>query len=210
MYLGTVSLSRLCAFLSGHNYAISEMAIPQLMLPYRETFQGWLARSKLGIDTDQVPEETVVSLTSESDTTGYYDYLICFDLWWEECVSSEAPVEERSPLPAQTHGLLGLLELIRVQPSGLLFYPSLTRLRAFIDGYLFAFRDYSFPPPTDLDLMVFETWIQTRFHRFKSTYRWEKLILFYYPSEPLALQRFFVLLDEYRGLTEKGEDRSSE
>ena len=86
-----------------------------------------------------------------------------------------------------------LITEIEKSPGMYLGRPSITRLSAFIDGYLLGVAsDEPF-------LGGFQKWIASKYE-VKSTHKWSEIILFFEQGEEQAFARFFELLREFRTL----------
>jgi hypothetical protein len=88
-----------------------------------------------------------------------------------------------------------ILEQIRQRPAMFIGGHSLTKLRAFLDGYFTAKRELRIeiasPLPND-----FHEWVAYRLHFLESTLGYANMILKRTPDEAQALKRFFELFDE--------------
>ncbi len=82
-----------------------------------------------------------------------------------------------------------LLAAIEKSPGMYLGRPSITRLSAFIDGYLLGTSG-------EASLEGFQTWAAEK-HRIKSAHKWSEIILFFEQEESDAFRRFFELFQEY-------------
>jgi hypothetical protein len=103
------------------------------------------------------------------------------------------------PLP-ETHSeyLYDLLARIHQRPGMYLGIASLTRLSAFLGGYLCSRTESQLPDtPQEEEFSGFQDWIQARYG-VTSAHGWEQIILFHSADEKDAFNRFFQLLDEFR------------
>ena len=92
-----------------------------------------------------------------------------------------------------------LIDLIRAKPGMYLGCCSLTRLRAFIDGYKFAANQCDGEVIEHPSLFDFHDWVTRRFGLKESTPGWCELILAECErNEARAFNRFIELTDEYR------------
>jgi hypothetical protein len=94
--------------------------------------------------------------------------------------------------------LYEMLEKIKQNPGVFLGKYSITRLRAFLDGYMSSREDLGLTPTQqEIEFNQFQDWIQTR---FKITYShgWDSIILFYSADEREALNHFFELFEQFR------------
>lgn len=102
--------------------------------------------------------------------------------------------------------LYEMLEKIKQRPGMFLGKTSITRLRAFLDGYMSSREDLGLPPTQqELEFNQFQDWIQTRF-KITSSHGWDSIILFYSVDETEALNNFFELFEQFR----KGESAARE
>lgn len=94
--------------------------------------------------------------------------------------------------------LYEMLERIKQRPGMFLGNCSITRLRAFLDGYMGSREDLGLPPTQqELEFNQFQEWIQTKF-KITSSHGWDSIILFYSADERDALNNFFELFDKFR------------
>lgn len=94
--------------------------------------------------------------------------------------------------------LFQLLERIKARPAMYLGKPSLTRLKAFLDGYIGARNDLGFPLPEQEEILNnFQIWIQAKF-KISSSHSFADIILFYCQDEREALTKFFDLWENFR------------
>jgi hypothetical protein len=94
--------------------------------------------------------------------------------------------------------LYEMFERIKLRPGMYLGKCSISRLRAFLDGYMGAREDLKVPlTQQEKEFSDFQNWIQKRFN-ITSTHGWDSIILFYSADERDALNRFFELFEEFR------------
>ena len=90
-----------------------------------------------------------------------------------------------------------MLQRIKQRPGMFLGQCSITRLRAFLDGYMGSRSDLGLPPTQqELEFNQFQEWVQTRF-KISSSHGWDSIILFYSADERDALNNFFELFDQF-------------
>ena len=90
-----------------------------------------------------------------------------------------------------------MLQRIKQRPGMFLGECSITRLRAFLDGYMGSRSDLGLPPTQqELEFNQFQEWVQTRF-KISSSHGWDSIILFYSADERDALNNFFELFDQF-------------
>jgi len=88
--------------------------------------------------------------------------------------------------------------IIQQRPGMFLGQCSITRLRAFLDGYMSSRADLGLPQTQqELEFNQFQDWIQTRF-KISSSHGWDSIILFYSADEKDALNNFFELFEQFR------------
>jgi hypothetical protein len=94
-----------------------------------------------------------------------------------------------------------LLDAIRLRPAMYLSEPSITALYNFINGYSFHNEArFEIQKGTDPPFPEFHNWTAMRLGFKESTSGWCKMLLkVKNGDEEKAFQRFFVLLDEFRG-----------
>ncbi|OUL34335.1 hypothetical protein [Nostoc sp. 106C] len=94
--------------------------------------------------------------------------------------------------------LYEMLEKIKQNPGIFLGKYSITRLRAFLDGYMSSREDLGLPPTQqEIEFNQFQDWIQKRF-KITSSHGWDSIILFYSADERDALNNFFELFEQFR------------
>ncbi|MCU0543631.1 MAG: hypothetical protein MUE44_15870 [Oscillatoriaceae cyanobacterium Prado104] len=102
-----------------------------------------------------------------------------------------------------------LLQRIKQRPGMYLGKPSITRLRAFLDGYEMARAELGLPDTEQQQqLEGFQEWIQERY-KITSTHGWHSIILFFSADERDALDRFFELLEVFLNRDKIGEDKDN-
>ena len=80
-----------------------------------------------------------------------------------------------------------MLQRIKQRPGMFLGQCSITRLRAFLDGYMGSRSDLGLPPTQqELEFNQFQEWVQRRF-KISSSHGWDSIILFYSADERDAL-----------------------
>ncbi len=94
--------------------------------------------------------------------------------------------------------LYELIERIKLRPAMYLGKPYITRLKAFLDGYIGARIDLGFPlKKHEESLNDFQKWIQLKFN-INSAHSWADIILFYSLDERDALNKFFELFAQFQ------------
>lgn len=102
-----------------------------------------------------------------------------------------------------------LLQRIKQRPGMYLGKCSITRLRAFLDGYEMARAELGFPDTEEQQqLDGFQEWIQERY-QITSTHGWDSIILFFSVDEKDALDKFFKLLEEFLNQAKIAEDKDN-
>ncbi|KHG41847.1 MULTISPECIES: hypothetical protein [Aphanizomenon] len=90
-----------------------------------------------------------------------------------------------------------MLQRIKQRPGMFLGQCSITRLRAFLDGYMGSRSDLGLPPTQqELEFNQFQEWVQRRF-KISSSHGWDSIILFYSADERDALNNFFELFEQF-------------
>ena len=90
-----------------------------------------------------------------------------------------------------------MLQRIKQRPGMFLGQCSITRLRAFLDGYMGSRSDLGLPPTQqELEFNQFQEWVQTRF-KISSSHGWDSIILFYSADERDSLNNFFELFEQF-------------
>ena len=104
--------------------------------------------------------------------------------------------------------LYDLLRNIEKRPAMYLGQPSISQLRAFLSGYFLAKKQMGTAESAqEKHFSNFQSWIEQKFS-IASSQSWDKIILFFSQDEHKALERFFVLLEEYQKVM-PGESSSS-
>jgi hypothetical protein len=100
--------------------------------------------------------------------------------------------------------LYDLIANIQKRPAMYLGQPSITHLRTFLSGYLFARRQFDTPQTEqEKQFSNFQTWIQQKFN-ITSNQSWDKIILFFSQDEQTALKQFFELFNEFASQHQNG------
>ena len=100
-------------------------------------------------------------------------------------------------LDVKSEYFFDLLQRIKQRPGMYLGKCSITRLRAFLDGYETARAELGFPDTEQQQqLDGFQEWIQERY-QITSTHGWDSIILFFSVDEKDALDKLFKLLEEF-------------
>jgi hypothetical protein len=100
-------------------------------------------------------------------------------------------------LDVKSEYFFDLLQRIKQRPGMYLGKCSITRLRAFLDGYETARAELGFADTEQQQqLDGFQEWIQERY-QITSTHGWDSIILFFSVDEKDALDKFFKLLEEF-------------
>ncbi|HAT16129.1 MAG TPA: hypothetical protein DCS91_23595 [Microcoleaceae bacterium UBA11344] len=90
-----------------------------------------------------------------------------------------------------------LLQRIKQRPGMYLGKCSISRLRAFLNGYEMARAELGLPDTEQQQqLDGFQEWIQERY-KITSSHGWDSIILFFSADERDALDNFFKLLEEF-------------
>jgi hypothetical protein len=93
--------------------------------------------------------------------------------------------------------LYEMLEKIKQKPGMFLGQCSITRLRAFLDGYMACREDLGLSPTQqELEFNQFQDWIEGRF-KISSSHSWDSIILFHSADERDALNSFFELFEQF-------------
>ena len=95
------------------------------------------------------------------------------------------------------------IEKTRIKPALFIVEKSITKYRAFMDGWIF--DKYSDIPDFYI-LREFQDWIQKRYE-ISSTHHWSQIILFYSLNEQEAFDKFLDLWDQF--LAEKNSPQST-
>lgn len=95
--------------------------------------------------------------------------------------------------------LYAVIDRIRQRPGMYFGVPSLTRLRAFLDGCVFAVDECGGKIVSNPEFGELHDWVATRFGWRESTAGWCNILLAGCGNdEAKALALFFDLIDEYR------------
>jgi hypothetical protein len=91
-----------------------------------------------------------------------------------------------------------VLDAIRKKPGMYIGEPSLQRLHDFLGGYSAGLGRVRFSLKDTADFHRFHDWVAQRLGFYESTSGWCNMIRDKSTSEADALQKFFLLLDEFR------------
>ena len=92
--------------------------------------------------------------------------------------------------------VIDLIGRIKSRPTMYISERSIDCLRAFLDGWVMA-RD---PNRQDSEFMLgFQEWVQRRY-RVGTSHSWARIIAFYSPDQPAALDKALDLLMEYSSI----------
>ncbi|MGV0024407.1 hypothetical protein [Phormidesmis priestleyi] len=106
--------------------------------------------------------------------------------------------EQHTPFSMQGEYLYQVLRDIKTRPGMFLEHRSITRLRAFLDGYSSARFDLGLPmTEQEKAFNGFQAWIQTHFE-MTTTQGWDRIILTHSTDEQDALNRFFELFEQFQ------------
>jgi hypothetical protein len=108
------------------------------------------------------------------------------------------PEQQNARFSMQGKYLYQVLQDIKIRPGLFLGNSSITRLRAFLDGYGSARADLGLPlTEQEKAFNGFQAWIQTRFES-TTTQGWDRIILSHTADEQDALDRFFELFEQFQ------------
>jgi hypothetical protein len=100
-------------------------------------------------------------------------------------------------LDVKSEYFFDLLQRMKQRPGMYLGKCSITRLRAFLDGYETDRAELGFAhTEQQQQLDGFQEWIQERY-QITSTHGWDSIILFFSVDEKDALDKFFKVLEEF-------------
>lgn len=100
-------------------------------------------------------------------------------------------------LNIKTEYLYEMLQRIKQRPGMYLGRCSITRLRAYLDGYMGSRLDLGLPQTEqEREFQGFQGWIQKRYN-ITSSHGWDNIILFYSADERDALNKFFQLFEQF-------------
>jgi hypothetical protein len=75
--------------------------------------------------------------------------------------------------------------------------PSISNLRSFLSGYIFARRELGLDPTSEeKEFSEFQNWIKSKY-KIPSDQSWDRIILFFCEDENRALLEFFKLFHEF-------------
>ncbi|HLP90025.1 MAG TPA: hypothetical protein VK184_15720 [Nostocaceae cyanobacterium] len=101
--------------------------------------------------------------------------------------------------------LYNLLQNIKKRPAMYLGRNSIFSLQSFLDGYYFARREIGIPlTEKESEFQTFLQWIRERFN-VETGQLWSSIILFHSADEKSAVDRFFILFDEFMKQKQKPE-----
>ncbi len=90
-----------------------------------------------------------------------------------------------------------LLKKIEKRPSLYIGKNSIVNLQSFLDGYYFARRELNIPlSQQEQEFQDFLQWIREKFN-VETGQLWSSIVLFHSGDESKALNRFFILFNEF-------------
>jgi hypothetical protein len=191
--MGQASLACLRAYLDGYALAAARIGRTEDLDPRLRRFSEWVAE-KLGRQKLSVSGIDMIQLESEDETRALDRY---FALWDEYTRTVETGIPEAEPAPSLPHqSFRELLDGMRRRPGMYLGHPSITLLRAFLQGYAAALHGGDGSPGDVPDLDRFSDWLCSKY-RVRQGYRWDRLLLFFHRDESKALAEFFTALSEF-------------
>lgn len=105
--------------------------------------------------------------------------------------------------------LYALIRNIQKRPAMYLGRASISNLRTFLAGYCFARRQLGVPQTfQEQHFSEFQAWVQQRFN-LTSNQTWDQIILFFSQDESSALEKFFILFDEFTQTEDSSELKPS-
>lgn len=105
-----------------------------------------------------------------------------------------------------TNNIYDLLDRMRQRPGLYLGVKSISRLSAFLDGYVLAFDDASLALEMgDPSFARFSEWVAQTQGQPESIASWNDLILWEVDDEEIAVDEFYKLLDKFRA--EESEEK---
>lgn len=111
--------------------------------------------------------------------------------------------------PAQN--IYDLLDRLRQRTGLYLGVKSISRLSAFLDGYVLAFDDARLVLEMgDPSFARFSEWVAQHYDQPDSVASWNDLILWEVDDEEIAVDEFFKLLDKFRAEESEEKFRSAE
>lgn len=199
-YLGEKSLVLLEAFHGGYCDGARHClhVVPEVSIEgFREKLQ-----ERYGIRLGVGPEVAAYRALCESEACAFDLFVSDVELAVAggNCARADRKAK-REDGAGQPITLLGMIESIAEHTTRFLFTPSIHRLRAFLDGYALALREFGFESAIDIDLNDFGIWVCRR-HGAVGTVRWEKLVSAFEIDEQRAFELAVKLIRTYR--EEKG------
>lgn len=201
-YLFNPSVSSLYSFLDGYMYPETQdpgSYVNSAPIPNSSPFGVWVAERLLGVSTDQYCAQSIIELMSQNASDSFTLFV---DLWNEyirqyQYLLGKSVSNNNMIASFSESDFFDLLRIIQLRPPLILLRSSVTSLRAFLDGYLYAFfNDECYQQDVCCIINSFSGWLSKSFG-FQETFRWEKLLLFYYKSEEIALAHFFEHFSMY-------------
>jgi hypothetical protein len=191
--LGQASLACLRAYLDGYATAAARVGRTEDLDPRLGRFSEWVAE-KLGNPGLSVSGIDMIQLESEDEARALDRY---FELWDEYTGAVEPGIPQAEPAPSlPQQSFRELLDAIRRRTGMYLGHPSITLLRAFLQGYAAALQGGDGPADDGPDLDRFSRWLCSKY-RIREGYRWDRLLLFFHRDESHALAEFFAALAEF-------------
>ena len=92
-----------------------------------------------------------------------------------------------------------IIQLIRIRPPLYIGENSITTLYQFLNGCQFALKISGVEEKPNF--MDFHTWVRERLQLSPMSVNYATTLLEYFHDEEIAMQKFFILIDEYRAET---------
>jgi len=193
--IGGGSIWRLEAFVNGY-YDVASVVDQKLS----GSAQGCLDALRkefiieLGLDVTY-GAYSLASLMASDDQDAFRLFIARFREHSFECDPNRYPVS--ALVAPDRFSLAEVINRIRTRPEMFLGAKTLTRLRAYLDGYTLGASDCGQDATRSFQPQHFSNWLRAKY-RFAADCRWERIILFLRNfEEGEALKLFFELFDEY-------------
>ena len=200
-YLRQRTLSWLQSFLDGVSLGCADGAFADPLYNEFSGFHEWFSNKYAAFPKlKDVNAWRVIQLLASDDWNAFDIFYAEFQEFVSEQTPREADVEaggcKQSDYCPQFEGMGSLLTAIRKRPAMYIHSLSVSRFRAFLDGYEWGFVINGLQPNDQVDLKAFARWLGTTLS-IPEYEEWDRILLFMQPDESQAFSEFWRLLDMF-------------
>jgi len=208
--LGSFSMELFSIFMSGYKHAqldFGNQSEEISGIPIE--FHQWVCQ-KLKVKNKNLSWAITITLFSATEIEAFDLFINLFSEF--SCSYkqlSKGRQEQEYSNKLSKRNLEDLITEIKFQPAIYLRIWSISRMYAFLNGYLKACEDFNFCEEIKIELNNFDLWLGKEIERKTYIYpkcSWHKMLLLFYPDEKTALEQFFIYYDKYCELSAKKVD----